>query len=50
MADLYSTSVLNRVVTSLIGVPQFLLDRYFGNTQTETTEEIHFDTVDGTRR
>jgi len=50
MADLYSTSVLNRVVTSLIGVPQFLLDRYFGNTQTETTEEIHFDTVDGKRR
>jgi Phage major capsid protein E len=50
MADLYSTSVLNRVVASLLGNPQFLLDRYFGNTQTETTEEIHFDTLDGKRR
>lgn len=50
MADLYSTSVLNGVVASLLGNPQFLLDRYFNNTQTETTEEIHFDQLDGKRR
>jgi hypothetical protein len=50
MADLFSTNVLNRVVASLLGDSQFLLDRYFGTTQTETTEEIHFDTLDGKRR
>jgi hypothetical protein len=50
MADLFSTDVLNRVVASLLGDSQFLLDRYFGMSQTETTEEIHFDTMDGKRR
>jgi len=49
MADIYGTSVLVGVVRSLLGVPQFLLDRYFGTVQTETSEEIHFD-VEETRR
>jgi hypothetical protein len=50
MADLFSTDTLNRVVASLLGDPQFLLDRFFPITQSETTEEIHFDTLDGKRR
>ena len=50
MADLFSTDVLNRVVASLLGDSQFLLDRYFGMTQTEVSEEIHFDVMDGKRR
>ena len=50
MADLFSTDVLNTVVVSLLGQTQFLLDRFFPNTQTETTEEIHFDTLSGKRR
>lgn len=50
MADLFSTEVLNGVVASLQGEPQFLLDRYFGTIQTETAEEIHFDVLDGKRR
>ena len=50
MADLFSTDVLNAVVASLLGGSQFLLDRYFPNTQTEVSEEIHFDTLDGKRR
>lgn len=50
MADLFSTDVLNTVVASLLGQTQFLLDRFFPNTQTEQTEEIHFDTLAGKRR
>lgn len=50
MADLFSTDVLNRVVASLLGESQFLVDRYFPTTQTETSEEIHFDVMDGKRR
>jgi hypothetical protein len=50
MADLFSTDVLNAVVASLLGNSQFLLDRYFPNTQSETSEEIHFDTLNGARR
>jgi hypothetical protein len=50
MADLFSTDVLTAVITSLLGNPQFLLDGYFGTTQTETSEEIHFDTLEGRRR
>lgn len=50
MADLFSTDVLNRVVASLLGDPQFLIDRYFGMTQTETSEQIHFDVMVGKRR
>ena len=50
MADIYSSSVLVGVVRSLIGVPQFLLDRYFPTVQTEVSEEIHFDQEDARRR
>ena len=50
MADLFSTDVLTRVVASLIGNPQFLVDRYFGTTQSETSEQIHFDVMPGKRR
>ena len=50
MADLWSTDTLNRVVASLLGESQFLIDRYFGTVQSETTEEIHFDVMDGKRR
>ena len=50
MADIYSTSVLVGVVRSLFGVPQFLLDRYFPTTQTEVSEEIHFDQEESRRR
>jgi hypothetical protein len=50
MADLFSTDVLTRVVASLKGNPQFLLDRFFPITQSETSEQIHFDTLIGTRR
>jgi hypothetical protein len=50
MADLFSTDVLNAIVASLLGNPQFLIDRFFPNTQTETAEEIHFDTILGKRR
>lgn len=48
--DLYTTSTLTTVVASLLGDPQFLVDRYFGATQTEVSEEIHFDVMDGKRR
>src|SRR5262245_5978299 len=50
MATLYDTSVLVGVVRNLIGVPQFLLDRYFPTIQTETSEEIHFDVEEYRRR
>ncbi len=50
MADLFTTDTLNRVVASLLGDPTFLLDRYFPIVQSENTEEIHFDTLDGKRR
>ena len=48
--DLFSTNTLNRVVSSLLGGTQFLLDRYFTTVQAEMTEEIHFDTTDTKRR
>jgi hypothetical protein len=48
--DLFSTNVLNQVVADLKGSTQFLLDRYFPNIQSELTEEIHFDVMDGVRR
>lgn len=44
MADLYSTNVLTGVVNSLLSSPSnFLLNTFFPGTQTEQTEEIHFD-------
>lgn len=50
MADIYDTSVLVGVVRNLLGIPQFLLDRYFPIVQTEQSEEIHFDVEEGKRR
>ena len=50
MADIFSTDVLNAVIANLVGDPQFLVDRFFGTIQTETSEEIHFDVLDGKRR
>jgi Phage major capsid protein E len=50
MADLFSTNTMLAVVNSLVATPQFFLDRYFPQMQTETTEEIHFDVIDKTRR
>jgi hypothetical protein len=50
MADLFSTNVVNGVVASLLAPPSFFLDTFFPNVQTETTEEIHFDTMVKTRR
>lgn len=43
MADLFSTNVLTGVVNSLQTPPSWLLDTFFGGTQTEQSEEIHFD-------
>ena len=43
MADLFSTNVLTGVVNSLQTPPTWLLGRFFGATQTEQSEEIHFD-------
>jgi hypothetical protein len=48
--DLFSTNVLTGAINSLIAPSQFLLNRYFGTVQTETSEEIHFDILDKTRR
>jgi len=42
--DLYSTNYLTGVVNSLQAPPSFLFDKYFTTEQTETSEEIHFDT------
>lgn len=50
MADVFSTDVLTAVLQSLLGNPQFLLDRYFGITQAEESEQIHFDVIQGKRR
>jgi hypothetical protein len=50
MSDVFSTDVLTGVLQSLLGNPQFLLDRYFGTVQSETTEQIHFDVIQGKRR
>jgi hypothetical protein len=50
MADVFSTDVLTAVLQSLLGNPQFLLDRYFGITQAESSEQIHFDVIQGKRR
>lgn len=48
--DLFSTNILNAVVQDLKRPAAWFLDRYFGTVQTEQTEEIHFDVVDGKRR
>ena len=48
--DVFSTDVLTAVLQSLLGNPQFLLDRFFGITQAEASEQIHFDVMQGKRR
>ena len=50
MADVFSTDVLTAVLQSLLGNPQFLLDRFFPITQAESSEQIHFDVIQGKRR
>jgi hypothetical protein len=50
MADIFSTDVLTAVLQSLLGNPQFLLDRFFPITQAEASEQIHFDVIQGKRR
>lgn len=41
--DIFSTAVLNRVVSDLRQPSSFLLDTFFPDVQTEDSEEIHFD-------
>jgi hypothetical protein len=41
--DVFSTGVLARVVAELEQPSSFLLDLFFPNTQSEDSEEIHFD-------
>jgi len=41
--DIFSTQVLNRVVEHLDRPASFLLDTFFGEIQTEDSEDIHFD-------
>lgn len=41
--DIYSTHVLTKVVEQLNRPASFLLDVFFGQVQTEESEEIHFD-------
>lgn len=48
--NLFSTNVLTAAINSLVATPSHLLDLYFPYVQTESTEEIHFDLVDKTRR
>lgn len=50
MADVFSTDVLTAVLQSLLGNPQFLVDRFFPITQAEASEQIHFDVIQGKRR
>jgi len=49
MPDLFTTNVLTGVVNSLLSEPvNFLTNSFFPGTQTETTEEIHFDVANDT--
>lgn len=48
--DLFTTSVLTTTINSLLAPPQHLLSLYFPFVQTETSEEIHFDVINKTRR
>lgn len=41
--DVFSTAVLNKTVEYLPRSASFLLDTFFGQVQTEDSEEIHFD-------
>lgn len=48
--DVFSTNILTGVLQSLLGNPQFLVDRYFNTIQSEASEQIHFDVLHGKRR
>ena len=50
MADLYSTDVLLGVLEDLAVPKSALLDRYFPSVQTDQSEEIHFDLIDGAKK
>lgn len=41
--DIFGTHVLNKTVEQLNSSASFLLDTFFGQVQTEDSEEIHFD-------
>lgn len=47
--DIFATAVLSRVLAELPAPAPFILNSFFRNIQTETSEEIHFD-VDSSRR
>lgn len=48
--DIFTTAVLSRVVAELPTPAPFILNSFFRNVQTETSEEIHFDVDSGRRR
>lgn len=48
--DIFTTGVLARVVAELPPPQPFILNSFFGEVQTETSEEIHFDVDSGRRR
>jgi len=48
--DIFSTGVLARVIAELPAPAPFLLNSFFRDLQTETSEEIHFDVANGRRR
>ena len=45
MADLYDTAVLLGLIESAPANPQHLLRTFYGATQTEESEDIHFDVI-----
>ena len=48
--NIFSTSVLTRVIAELTAPAPFILNSFFTALQTETSEEIHFDVANGKRR
>jgi len=48
--DIFTTAVLTHVVAKLPQPAPFILNSFFRNIQTETSEEIHFDVDTGRRR
>lgn len=48
--DIFTTGVLAHVVAALPPASPFILNSFFREFQTETSEEIHFDVANGRRR
>lgn len=48
--DIFSTGVLARVIAELPAPAPFILNSFFRDLQTETSEDIHFDVANGRRR